>query len=351
MGSATWTFVITVTTFLLLAGGRNVRAWVIEKSNSGWERWVLSAVVWLFVLFCALYGIIFVDPYRGPDQGPYCESPTILTVNGQTIKPRLGTVTLGMVTFGSKSYLRMVWPFAQISLTIAFLFLNMLALPVLYTILFCFLRKQTRRLLKEHGSTQQSTQQSTQRTTENDPNLETHHAPTEPWELREVSRTGVSLDTRIHPTPLPATAAVQRVNKVSATLLYYPVVYMVLTIPMSVTNIAAFAGKISNLPTLYFSVGMFCSLGFANVILYTSTRKGMIPWDRLRFWKSNEIVTRNWAKRTSRFWQLRATDHNMAERFEAPHMRSPSSKPSASSLGEFKEDIYEDVHSRTNLTE
>jgi hypothetical protein len=74
VGSALWTFIITVSTFLLLAGGRNVRAWIIEKSNSGWERWALCVGVWIFILFCGLYGIIFVDPYRGPDQGPYCTS-------------------------------------------------------------------------------------------------------------------------------------------------------------------------------------------------------------------------------------------------------------------------------------
>ena len=70
IGSALWTFVITVNTFLLLAGGRNTRAWVIEKSNSGWGRWVVCIVVWLFILFSGLFGFIFIDPLS--DKGPYC---------------------------------------------------------------------------------------------------------------------------------------------------------------------------------------------------------------------------------------------------------------------------------------
>ena len=69
LGSAIWTFVITVNTFLLLAGGRNIRAWVIEKSNSGWERWVLCFVLWLFILISGLFG--FIEPLD-PAKGPYC---------------------------------------------------------------------------------------------------------------------------------------------------------------------------------------------------------------------------------------------------------------------------------------
>jgi hypothetical protein len=72
IGSAIWTFVITVNTFLLLAGGRNTRAWVIEKSNSGWGRWVVCIAVWMFVLLSGLFG--FIEPSR-PDKGPYCMDP------------------------------------------------------------------------------------------------------------------------------------------------------------------------------------------------------------------------------------------------------------------------------------
>jgi hypothetical protein len=61
-----------VNTFLLLAGGRNTRAFVTEKSKSGWGRWVLCIILWLFILFSGLFGMIFIDPLS--DKGPYCIS-------------------------------------------------------------------------------------------------------------------------------------------------------------------------------------------------------------------------------------------------------------------------------------
>ena len=72
LGSAIWTLVFTVNTFLLLAGGRNTRAWLIEKSNSGWERWVLCVTIWIFILFSGLFG--FIEPLD-PKKGPYCMDP------------------------------------------------------------------------------------------------------------------------------------------------------------------------------------------------------------------------------------------------------------------------------------
>jgi hypothetical protein len=64
--------VITVNTFLLLAGGRNIRAWVIEKSNSGWGRWVVCVAIWIFILLSGLFG--FMVP-SDPEKGPYCMGP------------------------------------------------------------------------------------------------------------------------------------------------------------------------------------------------------------------------------------------------------------------------------------
>lgn len=72
LGSAIWTFVFTVNTFLLLAGGRNTRAWLIEKSTSGWERWVVCVAIWTFILFSGLFGFI---RQSDPNKGPYCMDP------------------------------------------------------------------------------------------------------------------------------------------------------------------------------------------------------------------------------------------------------------------------------------
>ena len=46
-----------------------MRAWLIEKSNSGWERWVVCIAIWIFVLVSALFG--FIEPLD-TNKGPYC---------------------------------------------------------------------------------------------------------------------------------------------------------------------------------------------------------------------------------------------------------------------------------------
>ena len=76
IGSAIWTFVITVHTFLFLAGGPNMRAWVIEKSNSGWGRWAVCIAIWLFIIFSGLFGF-FIQPFE-PEKGPYCMHQGVL---------------------------------------------------------------------------------------------------------------------------------------------------------------------------------------------------------------------------------------------------------------------------------
>ena len=85
IGSAIWTFVITLNTFLLLAGGRNTRAWVIEKSTSGWGRWVVCFFIWVFILFSGLFGLIFIEPF-GSAKGPYCTIPALASPD---LEPRL----------------------------------------------------------------------------------------------------------------------------------------------------------------------------------------------------------------------------------------------------------------------
>jgi len=69
MGSAIWTFVVTINTFLLLVGGRKTRAWLIDNGKSGWGRWVVCAAIWIFILVSGLVG--FMEPFDA-DRGPYC---------------------------------------------------------------------------------------------------------------------------------------------------------------------------------------------------------------------------------------------------------------------------------------
>lgn len=68
VGSAIWTFVITVHTFLLLAGSRSFRDRVTKTGSSGKLRWAICAILWVFIIFCGLYGLIF----HSESETPYC---------------------------------------------------------------------------------------------------------------------------------------------------------------------------------------------------------------------------------------------------------------------------------------
>ena len=74
LGGAIWTFVVTLNTFLLIAGGPNRRAWVAEKSASGKGRWIICIGIWLFILFIGVFGILFIQPFH-PERGTYCILP------------------------------------------------------------------------------------------------------------------------------------------------------------------------------------------------------------------------------------------------------------------------------------
>jgi hypothetical protein len=74
VSSAWWTFVITLHTFLVLAGGPKIRGWVAEKSVAGKARWVLCFVLWFAVFFLSTVGIFMIQNID-PTNGPFCILP------------------------------------------------------------------------------------------------------------------------------------------------------------------------------------------------------------------------------------------------------------------------------------
>ena len=71
LGGAIWTFVVTLNTFILIAGGPSRRAWIVEKSASGKGRWIICIGIWTFILFIGLFGLLFIQPFH-PEKGTYC---------------------------------------------------------------------------------------------------------------------------------------------------------------------------------------------------------------------------------------------------------------------------------------
>jgi hypothetical protein len=78
VSSALWSFVISVHTFTLLAGGRKWRAWAAEHSTGGRGRWFFAAGVWLFVIFISTIG--FGIEKATPDRGPFCTFSAFATL-------------------------------------------------------------------------------------------------------------------------------------------------------------------------------------------------------------------------------------------------------------------------------
>jgi hypothetical protein len=83
----------------------------------------------------------------------------------------------------------------------------------------------------------------------------------------------------IHSHRSDTNASHRRMNKVAVTLLCYPIVYIFLTMPLSITRLSQFAGNNWDLSVIHAAAGIFCCSGFVNVLLYTLTRKGIISWD------------------------------------------------------------------------
>lgn len=73
-------------------------------------------------------------------------------------------------------------------------------------------------------------------------------------------------------------SATKKMNSVSRTLLCYPIAYLCLIMPISIARIAEFTGAGVPIPVVFFACGFYASSGYVNVIVYTTTRKGIISW-------------------------------------------------------------------------
>lgn len=75
--------------------------------------------------------------------------------------------------------------------------------------------------------------------------------------------------------------ACERMNRASVILISYPVVYICLTMPMCIARICQFAGIHWSLPAVYAGTVIYVCSGVVNVLVYTATREGIIPWRQL----------------------------------------------------------------------
>jgi len=113
---------------------------------------------------------------------------------------------------------------------------------------------------------------------------------------------------------------------------------MIVTMPISIFRIAEFAGQNWGITFVHFSAALFECTGWINVLLYTSTRKGLVSWNRLAFWRRDENDLRPSSGRTGR-WNARGAPGDEMVNLDSVQRARMASKSSASSLAALKEEI------------
>jgi hypothetical protein len=159
----------------------------------------------------------------------------------------------------------------------------MFALAILYCILFFYIRIQLKNFRK---ATSTSEIHSWHETSNWQANLEAG-PPEQPAPPKQIITTQtVTVTTEERPFQRSTMKAEpdrahQQMNQVALTLLFYPIMYICLTMPLVITRVSEFAGNKWGLTSIYIGASIYCCSGVFNVLLYTATRKGIISWDRL----------------------------------------------------------------------
>lgn len=202
--------------------------------------------------------------------------------------------------------------FLLLLLSLGYLFLNMLALTVLYGSVVIYIQIQRRKFSKSMSTFESRSTQKSINT-----------------EASQSSQVKNSLTTNVSERMTRSNSGgeanpIQRIQNVSVKLLLYPTVYVALTLPLSILRLYQFSGRSFNLKTIYFGASLWNLQGFFNVILYTTTRKGIVSWDSVKLLfkrrpsKPNELshFDSNSSLNTAK------AEESVDEQFDAPQSRN-----------------------------
>jgi hypothetical protein len=70
----------------------------------------------------------------------------------------------------------------------------------------------------------------------------------------------------------------KRMLQVARSLLWYPLVYLCLTAPITIGRLGTYAGDSWGQTVIFVGASIYACAGWCNVLLYTATRKGIISW-------------------------------------------------------------------------
>jgi hypothetical protein len=271
----------------VLAGRAQWRSWAAEKSMKGKARWFLSAGVWSGSIFLSTFGLAIQNYY--PENGPYCELLLCLSLTlDNNVGP--GWCWIGDNYFWERIFMHYSNSLIVLILKSVFLFFNGFALPVLYCLLFLYIRGH----LKAFRISTNSKQRGGAKLEPWQANLESGCSGIIASPRHVIKTTSVTITTEIGSFQQShehneAERATRRMNQVANILLCYPVAYLCLTVPISVVRVATYSGAQFSLPVSYIVVSIYASSGWVNVLLYTIPRKGIISWGRLLLCSQNKM--------------------------------------------------------------
>jgi hypothetical protein len=168
----------------------------------------------------------------------------------------------------------------------------MLSLTTIYCILFVYVRIMARKLRKLISTNATGSSYEPWRA---DPETGTRLS------MRSASLTNTKTKVTVEDRPSHQSAAgvertYGRMNRASLILICYPVVYICLTMPMCIARICEFTGKSWSLPAVYAGTTIYVCEGAVNVLVYTTTRQGIVLWGhpfrKVKPAKTNEISTK-----------------------------------------------------------
>jgi hypothetical protein len=217
----------------------------------------------------------------------------------------------------------------------------MFSLTILYCILFFYIRNQIKNLRKAVSSSELQSDNHDVSTWQATLEAGNSGQPADPRGIITTTTVFVTAEdtpARRHRSALDTQTerAYKRLKQVALRLLSYPIAYICLTMPLSITRLSQFAGKDWGITCIYAGACIFCCTGFVNVLLYTLTRKGIISWSGLFKRRKTisssgpEIRVKSKSTYNSHF---PGSHHNRTTSQSIVHVsRSISSKPSCTSM-------------------
>lgn len=161
----------------------------------------------------------------------------------------------------------------------------MFALTILYCILFVYIHVQSTKFGNTHSSVENQSSSHELQSWQANLDVGTGAPPTTSQEILTTQTVTIITEDRLasvgRTRRLEADHSRRRMTQVALRLLCYPIVYICLTMPVSIARLALFGGHNWGLTAIHVGAAIYVCSGLVNVLLYTATRKGIISWNWL----------------------------------------------------------------------